>query len=515
MSETYYLQDEITRLEDLVAGGLVAGDTIAMAGKILTCESNVVAEGITGLFATGTGTIRMLNGGNADFSGSNPLPSTITIEGGTEEKPLPSYGSFGYVGRSAACIKIKDNSTFAGTIISHCFGNWDRPQFAKVLSSTNTSITIDRDMDLEIGDEICVCYSYRIDRITRFVVTGFENNVISHTQNYSVPAGSFIGLATSGFCILGSGTGFGFSGQMLGDELLIFGSDNNQTNHLRNYIKIKRLVYQSDNYSGTPYPIYGRLFNNCTATIGTLISGSPITGMEQWNQTNINYINVYKCCVCHAMTEWGNPYSSPKGQKYILHGGGFPIGNIGTAVNSIYEYVDCELPNSLFDSISNTGEITVRTTSPKTAKIYRKNGTATLRQKSNFPSPAEIPEARQLEPNDQTCYAWHDEEQIIAPGRSLVLKWQCFISDENTESAGIQVLDGKYISFGRESVEMNIADVITEYKLPADSPVMQWLPVKQIAWQNTSDKPKKVILRGWCKGGQIYSRIGIAQGGVL
>ena len=159
-------------------------------------------------------------------------------------------------------------------------------------------------------------------------------------------------------------------------------------------------------------------------------------------------------------------------------------------------------------------KIIIKTTiSSKQYIEYYSTGKASLVYHDDLPNQINLPDAWHLEPKTSNDYIWHDEEYTVAPRRTLIIQWYAFIGEEATKQLGLQFLDGEFIGFIRGNVPMDLADLFTEYTVPQDAPKLVWLPPKQLTWRNDSDRARKVIVRGWAKGGQAYSRIAVVQGG--
>ena len=496
-----------TRLEDIA--GLASGDTIALAGHVLTCETDMRAIMLS---ASGTGTIRLLNGGGANFAGYY-LSEGITLEAGTSENPLPSHGDGTYPLRSAACVVLLSvaNGLNRCNIVSHCADNAARTQFAKVASATSSVITFDRDMGLELGDVIGICPPENDPNIGVATVQSYDSQsntaTISGITRY-IPTGSICTLLTSAFCVTCRDStqmpGFSFYNSIVGDEVGFLGNKYGDSSCFLGEINLKRMV---------------------VGGIGYIYAYSPLRG------ANVD-IGVYSSNLCNGPSyiaplagSIGDAFCPSLFTGYYNNGSMLARGTTGRGlsvmggfssfrpwnVNGRVEMVDCEEPSPLYERMLSTTELVVRTTNPVSCTVHRADGIATLKQRAELSPSIALPDAWLLQQTAGT--AWHDEPIVVQPGATLAVQWYvCLL--ESGATAGVQILDGDNPLFGQVAVGMGVADTLAEYTLPNDTPVEAWQPVKQLTWRNTTGREKKVVLRGWASGGNAYSRITSVPGGV-
>jgi len=451
-----------TRMEDL---GLASGDTIALNGFVLTCETDLSA--ITGLYATGSGTIRLLDGGNADFSGSNPLPADITIEGGTEETPLPAHGDYGYEMRSSACIKVRASAKHKCSFLTHCVGNWNRPQCAKILSISGNVVYLDSDMELEPGDEV----TSNVSGNSRYFVSSYnqENNAVTLTSTSNLAAGNLFVLVTAGFCVFSSGYLF-IDGDVIGDEIGAISSHANASTPIfLGALNIERIACAYRTWTVTE-----GVLRNASGKVGTFCTGSVLFGVDGNGGGCVTIGRLYAAAgIC------GDGSTGVRTPSSVYAFGGM-IGNAWAGVpTGVSELVDVDIKNPIYNTLSSTAELTLRTTGDvPTCAVHRAGGIATLVQRADFTVPTSLPNAWLLTPIDDGT-AWHDEPVTVRPGETLTIQWYGFLGDE-AASMGVQILDGDCAFFGQVAVPMGAADVLAEYTVPEGTEVLQWLPEWQV-----------------------------------
>jgi hypothetical protein len=475
-----------TRMEDLT--GLASGDTISLNGHVLTCETDLSAK--TGLYATGTGTIRLLDGGNCDFSGSNPLPATVTLEGGTEENPLPAHGDYGYPLRAAACIKNAAN-IFAGQIISHCEGNASRVPFARTIASSAGSMTLDRPVDWESGDALLLLKSDGSATLVTADGINHDTRVVTLSTTANAGVGTVAALATAGFVLQGaSANGVYTTGPVSGDELgTVQVGTNWRAQHFAGNVDVGRIVAP---YTGDT------LFSTNAIRVGTLVSGMSIAYSSSNPAADIGRIVGARIA------------SGPA--RVRAFGGVIAASNALSPTYGRVELCDVELPAALYSSLGGNSELFLRTTEPRTCVVHRAGGLATLVQRADFAVPTSLPDAWFLSPvGDGT--AWHDEPVTVRPGETLAVQWYAMLGEDGA-TAGVQILDGEFPGFGSMALGMGLAECFAEYAIPAATEALRWIPPVNIAWRNTSQRTRKIVLRGWARGGSAYSRIGTVQGGI-
>lgn len=512
MATTHVLAAD-TRMEDLP--GLASGDTIGLGGHVLTCESNLSA--ITGLYATGTGTIRLLDGGNCDFSGSNPLPATVTIEGGTEDNPLPAHGDYGYVGRAAAVITLRGGTTFSGNIISHCVGNSNRVQAAIVTASTSSSIALDREVDWEAGDAIGWTNGPSEQRRSIIYPTECnpENKTLTHTTNTTVPVGAVCILLSSGFCV-GSNGGISFSGRVSGDELGCICAGTDSMSLLNGITTINR-VTELHPFGNTGASSNHQMFSNkgtgragivCTMgyAIGYRSNNSDTLALPTSGPADIGaaYASGIGCT-------YGGVWNTFRGMFRIS--GGILLSKIAP-VYARCEYVDVELPATLYNTLSAMDELVVRTTAPPhpTCTVHRASGIATLVDRTDIEVPTSLPDAWRLDPIEAGT-AWHDVPMTVLPGKTLSCIWYWMLGEEGA-TAGCQILDGEGPGWGSIAMNPGMVEVLAETAVPDGASPLRPLVAVPISWRNPGREIRKVVLRGWARGGTAYSRIDPAAGGL-
>jgi hypothetical protein len=495
-----------TAIEDLTFS---SGDTFNLVGDaVLSVASDQSAK--TGLKATGTGTILLLSGGNVDFSGAT-LPSTITIKGGTEESPLPSYGP--YLARSAAYIALATGDC-KSPIVSHCVGNSSRIQAAKVVSSTSSTVTLDKDVAWEAGDYFGFVYGSSSYTKTTIIVSQYDSAsmTITHAINYSIPVGATVMLLSAGFCIGSLNKRPTFSGKISGDEVCLATEVAGTGSIVYGETKIKRLAcIISDSqpsvhccFSLTLPPIRLGIF--CSS--GSL-AGNRITGTAEQISTINNCFNIGSAWCRGSHVIYG-PDKYPQ-YKITLRGGTFTSA-IPTLCRE--EFVDVDLPSPLYSTLRETGEIVIRTTNPETCVIHRAGGIATLVKKGGGDTVMEsapVAEAFQLVPTG-TDAVWHDQAATVEPGKKLTVAWRGYFGAGAT-GGGVQIL-ADYPLFGQVAVPMGTADVLAEYS--ESSPTAEeWGPSRLVSWRNAGDQPVRVWVRGWGVGGTVYSSVKIVSGGSL
>lgn len=492
-----------TRMEDLP--GLASGDTIALGGHGLTCESNLSA--ITGLYATGTGTIRLLDGGNCDFSGSSPLPETVTIEGGTEDNPLPAHGDYGYVGRASARIAIKGRTVFYGKIVSHCLGNSSRVQMAVCTSATSSTITLDRTVDWEPGDVIAWQTNSPSNTIPFPRVTAIDGFTISHDGNTMAPAGAMVLLMTAGFVVHADNRGFPLiAGSVLGDELGLSNTDWG-TASLQGEVKIERIAAIGPNSSGASHTVLGSGAHGSVGCLVTVARGVGISSTK-WSESSCGPLDIRHE---YALGNGGADINSFGFRGKLRVKGGCilkpSVGVIGCA-----EYADCNLPSTLYSQFYKESELVIRATEPRLCTVHRAAGIVTLVDRTDIEVPTSLPDAWRLDPIEDGT-AWHDVPMTVLPGKTLSCIWYWMLGEEGA-TAGCQILDGEGPGWGSIAMNPGMAEVLAETTAPADASPLRPFVTTPIAWRNTSREIRKVVLRGWARGGTAYSRIGPAAGGI-
>ena len=511
MATTHTLPAD-TRMEDLP--GLASGDTIALCGHVLTCGSNLSA--ITGLYATGTGTIRLLNGGNADFSGSNPLPSTVTIEGGTEDTPLPAHGDYGYVGRAAAVLTLRAGTNFAGNILSHCVGNSGRVQAAIVVASTSSTISLDREVDWEAGDVIgWTTGPQETARKTIAISSLMEDaHTILHTSNTVVPVGALCLLLTAGLVIKNSNGCF--SGQILGDEVGL-GYDNAGTTNgvlQGSRVNIRRYVVLP---TGTGEWITDAI-SLSIGSFGHVGILQTMGGAIGWRLTNDNGAYLAQSGpldIGVANAGYIGRVRSGHSLSACVHRvlGGTILSNVAP-VYGRSEYVDVSLPATLYSSLSDRDELVIRTTksTSQLCVVHRAGGIATLVDRTDIEIPTSLPDAWRLDPIEDGT-AWHDVPMTVLPGKTLSCIWYWMLGEEGA-TAGCQILDGEGPGWGSIAMNPGMAEVLAETAVPDGASPLRPFVAVPISWRNPGREIRKVVLRGWARGGTAYSRIDPAAGGL-
>ena len=513
MATTHALPAD-TRMEDLP--GLASGDTIALGGHVLTCESNLSA--ITGLYATGTGTIRLLNGGNADFSGSNPLPSTVTIEGGTKDTPLPAHGDYGYVGRAAAVLTLRGGTSFSGNILSHCVGSSGRVQAAIVTGSTSSTVILDREVDWEAGDVIgWTTGPAESGDPFFFYVTERDasGNIITHAANTTIPVGAVCILLSVGFAVGCTSDSLALWGHIEGDEIGIFLANNNKTGRVCGIIDIARIALLP--WFSCQYFRLGALFGpEVMGRAGIAVTSAWLCGYRYnassvYSTYPVGPLRIGAAFACGIGCTFNNVHYCVRAQLYIRNGG-----IIRSPVAPVYgrsEYVDVSLPDNLYSSITNLDELVVRTTSPRsTGVVHRAGGIATLVDRTDIEIPTSLPDAWRLDPIEAGT-AWHDVPMTVLPGKTLSCIWYWMLGEEGA-TAGCQILDGEGPGWGSIAMNPGMAEVLAETAVPdGASPLRPFVSVP-ISWRNPGREIRKVVLRGWARGGTAYSRIDPAAGGL-
>lgn len=484
MATTHVLSAD-TRMEDLP--GLASGDTIALGGHVLTCETDLSA--ITGLKATDPGTIRLLDGGRCDFSGA-ALPATVAIDGGTADNPLPAHGDYGYPLRAAACIKCT-GSPIPAAVASHCAGNAARAPFARTIASSAGSMTLDRLVDWESGDALLILQSS--GTCTLVTVAGIDHatRVVTLSTTNNAGAGVLIALATAGFVFNGPNANGGYlAGPVSGDEVGTFQVGTAWTSaHFSGPVDVGRIVAP---YGGEA------LFSSNEIRVGTLVSG-------------MRFSSEPRCPVGDIGRIVGAQIGSGRANVRAF-GGVIAASNALSPVSSHVELCDVELPSALYSSLGSQSELVLRTTEPRTCVVHHSGGLATLVQRVDFAVPTSLPDAWLLSPIGNGT-AWHDEPVTVRPGETLAVQWYAMLGEEGAE-AGVQVLDGEFPGFGSMAVGMGHAECFAAYTIPAATEALRWIPPVNLSWRNTSQRTRKIVLRGWAKGGSAYSRIGTVQGGL-
>jgi len=511
-----------TAIEDLF---ISSGETFTFSNNAVLTISTDVSQ-YTALKATGTGTIRLLNGGKADFSGTNPMPSTITIEGGTAANPLPAHGDYGYHARAAAeiilggrnpsdsdSVDTRIGNAHQCKIISHCAGNWDRQQFAKVVSSTSSTIVLDRDMALEAGDVIGWTNGMDETQRKQITVGTYDSNTITHSSGITVTAGGTIVLLTAGFAVGSPDYMFGTKGEVEGDEICFMAKQAGRGSILYGPTFLQRAtnVWNGSYYictaiCGLRSPISIGVCVTMGGAIGERDGGSGKVSNNTARLSSAINIGLAVGGVDHT---WSNNYGYDNAKVRIC--GGRIFGKLSYLVCN--EYVDTELPSELYSTLAETSEFIVRTTSPETCVIHRSNGLATLLH-SGDDTPmtgAPVRSAYLLQPESGESN-WHDVPVTVPPQGSVTAVLNAYLVDAT--AGGLQILDGDYPAFGQVKVPMGAADVLAEAELPSGSATGAWLPAVRVTWRNDTDQPKKVVLRGWADG-EAYVAVRAARGGQL
>ncbi len=513
MATTHALSAD-TRMEDLP--GLASGDTIALGGHVLSCETDLSA--ITGLYATGTGTIRLLDGGNCDFSGSNPLPATVTIEGGTEDNPLPAHGDYGYVGRAAAVLTLRGGTTFSGNIISHCVGNSNRVQAAIATASTSSTIVLDREVDWGPGDAIGWTNGPSEGGDTSlFYLTARDTSgkMITHAANTTVPIGAVCVLLSVGLA-LGSTSGhLGLDGHIKGDEVGLFLSNNNVTGRVCGLLDIVRIALLPG-FSCANFRL-GALFGPSAAgRAGTAVTSAWLCGYRYniatvYSVPPVGPLRIGEAFACGIGCTFYNGHYGVRAQLAIRKGG-----IILSAVAPCYarsEYVDVSLPENLYSSIVDFDELVIRTTgNHPTHTVHRAGGIATLVDRTDIEVPTSLPDAWRLDPIEDGT-AWHDVPMTVLPGKTLSCIWYWMLGEEGA-TAGCQILDGEGPGWGSIAMNPGMAEVVAETAVPDGASPLRPFVAVPISWRNPGREIRKVVLRGWARGGTAYSRIDPAAGGL-
>ena len=504
-----------TRMEDLP--GLASGDTIALGGHVLTCETDLSA--ITGLYATGTGTIRLLDGGNCDFSGSNPLPATVTIEGGTEDNPLPAHGDYGYVGRAAAVITLRGGTTFSGNIISHCVGNSNRVQAAIVTTSTSSSIALDREVDWEAGDAIGWTNGPSEGGDTSIFYLAARTasgNMVTHAANTTVPAGAVCSLLTVGFAV---GSRYGslmLDGHIRGDELGVYVAANNSDGVVCGNINIARIALLP--WFSCSYSRFGALFGpRAMGRAGIAVTSAYLCGARIASNTNNHFpypligpLLIGTAVAAGIGHTWGGTHYCARVQLSIRNGW-IILSKVAPSYGRS-EYVDVSLPKNLYSSIVPSDELVVRTTNPPTHTVHRAGGIATLVDRADIEVPTSLPDAWRLDPIEDGT-AWHDVPMTVLPGKTLSCIWYWMLGEEGA-TAGCQILDGECPGWGSIAMNPGMAEVLAETAVPDGASPLRPFVAVPISWRNPGREIRKVVLRGWARGGTAYSRIDPAAGGL-
>lgn len=507
--------------------GLASGWEIDLGGHVLSVSNDMGAH--AGLKASGTGTIRLLDGGNVDFSGSVP-PSTVTIEGGTDANPLPSHGGYGYPMRASASIKLLGESsvktTYAGKIVSHCQNNKARKQFAKIVSSTATELVFDRDMELQVGDAII---AYPIPSQNKdpewesCTVSSYDaqsKTATTTSRTYSPATNSICLLLTCGFSVVLSGNN-GYcclSCEISGDEIgLFFGANANAVNvpAVSGRVSLGRLViFQCWASEFCGFGVSGicaeQYVSNCCQAGGAF---NQTGNMFFKTPSTVSFGEAY----CPSLNVgWGNYFRSLN--NGILIGAGMYVGGGDLSLLPLRPYgtmevVDCGLPSPLNETLADTAELVIRTTSPETCVIHRACGIATLVRKGDVDvvmAQAPVASAYQLAPTGEDA-VWHDQAVTVEAGARLTVAWRAFCSIGDV--CGVQILADSPL-FGQVAVPMGTADVLAEYT-ESSPPLGVWGPSRLLSWRNTSAQPVRVWVRGWGKGGIVYSSCQIVKGGAL
>ena len=488
---------------------LAAGDTIALGGYTLTSKRDASQLSFR---LNGPGKIILLDGCYLRI-GWNAIPSTVIIQGGTSESPLPPFGNHGFPLNASAVIDAGFKSF--SKIISICSeigANWKRKQFAKVLSAYGTTVVLDRDMELEVGDVVGfnVPTSQTKDP-NQLPSTVTSYDPLTHTVTLSpltlVPnTGSQCVLLTSAF-VLTCSTETRFSGTITGDELGIYtGTTQKNSACLDGKCFLRRFVSAGKSWQ-YEHDVFGY---NTFARLGIYVS----TGGTGGNYAEmVGYSADIGVAYCASLTNgYYNQTAAKCGAGVVVHGGDVSIWP--SAPCGYMEFVDTDLPSSLYASLSSTSELVVRTTNPPTCVIHRNSGIATLVKKSGGDTVMEaspVAEAFQLVPSG-TEAVWHDQPATVEPGKKLIVSWLAYFGTGAT-GGGVQILVDSPL-FGQVAVPMGTADVLAEYT-ESSPPLDVWGPSRLLSWRNTSGQPVRVWVRGWGKGGTVYSSVQVVKGGEL
>ena len=514
--------------------GLSNGWDIDLNGHVLAVSTDM--RSVTGLKASGTGTIRLISGGAADFTGfsglTNPIPETIAIEGGTSASPLPAHRDAANIAnnyplRAAAFLLLGQQTGIFTRIVSHSATNADRAQFATIASATSTTLTFDRDMELEPGDVVGVVYrlSQSTDPNSQLLqVTAYDSQTNTATVATSINpvpnGGAGCVLLTAAFAI-GTPTikpYFMPSSSISGDEFgVVFGGYLNSPS-ICGHASLKRLVVAASTW---PFDngVFGSGDVDCDVYASNSGCGCYATYGAALTIDAFSYRASFGRAFCPSLFSAFYNYTQSSGKQYrgntgagVFVGGGdvstYPLEPYGRA-----EFVDCGLPNPLYENIRETTELVIRTTSPETCVIHRAGGIATLVKKGGgdiIMAQAPVANAYQLAPTG-TEAVWHDQAVTVEAGARLTVAWRAFCSIGAV--GGVQILADSPL-FGQVAVPMGAADVLAEYTESSPQPGT-WGPSRLLSWRNTSGQPVRVWVRGWGRGGIGYSNAQVVKGGQL
>lgn len=497
--------------------GLSNGWDIGLGGHVLTVSTDM--RSVTGLKASGTGTIRLVSGGAADFTGfrNTTIPATITIEGGTAENPLPAHRDAANIAdnfplRSSACMIVGQSCTIEGRVVSHSFTNADRPQYSAIASATATTLTLVDDVALEPGDVVGILFTSVEPNTAPAQVSAYDPQTKTATLSASLSTipDSSCGciLFTSAFAIAqnpgDSNVCFGRMSEVRGDELGVQWGRYWNASAFNGSVFLRRLVFSS-----LTFPHNLCVLGDCDIRCGIYASNCG-NGSSNSSSRYTAHLDL-----AYSGSLFSGYYTK---NEHAIFGRGIKVGGGRVAAFGIEpygaaEFVDCELPNPLYSQLRDTSELVVRTTSPETCVIHRAGGIATLVRKGGgdvVMAQSTVASAYQLAPTGAEA-VWHDQAVTVEAGARLTVAWRAFCSIGAI--GGIQILADSPL-FGQVAVPMGAADVLAEHAESSPSPG-EWGPSRLLSWRNTSGQPVRVWVRGWGQGGTVYSSAQVVKGGAL